>query len=510
MRFALFCLGDRAYGDQFCAAGRKLGARLLQLGAQPLCPVGYGDDGTPNGGVFCDLDAWLQESLLPVFPHREVALKNQPVVSHRVLIGGANVRDEERWFDDFWNSQAPQTAYHPFWKGKVVGNERLTDTLWEQNTRHLTIRVENANHQFLYQAGDICTIMPCNLNESVDALLQVLPQSIRDAADCVMEITCLSAGAVPWPKQCTVRGWLTYCADIQALPEREDLRELSLCCRDTEQGDKLLSLSETSSSALYADYILREKRSWRDVLYDFDSIDLSVERLVCLLPPLRPRHFSIASASSTDTIELCVAVVEGTTPLGRSYRGVCSSYLASCTAGAELCLWLKPGSFRLPLTVLPTTNQYQTPILCIGAGTGIAPLRSLLLERENRRPQGTAGECDARLFFGCRKQAMDFYYQKEWESLKERKRLQLWTAFSQDQWHKIYVQQIMGEHKTIIVDHILKQGGAIYVAGGAKMARSVKEELVEILSDALADSKQVHLFLKKLQKQGKYAVEAWS
>ena len=59
--FALFALGDRAYGpDAYCAAGRKLAARLVQLGARPVCHVGYGDDGSLNGGVFADLDVWLE------------------------------------------------------------------------------------------------------------------------------------------------------------------------------------------------------------------------------------------------------------------------------------------------------------------------------------------------------------------------------------------------------------------------------------------------------------------
>jgi sulfite reductase alpha subunit-like flavoprotein len=260
-----------------------------------------------------------------------------------------------------------------FGKEKVVGNERITDPLWEQNTRHLVIRVENVNHRVLYQAGDICSIMPCNSKESVDALLQVLQQSIRDAADYVMDIACLSPGAVSWPKHCTLRGWLAYCADIQALPEREDLRELSLYCGDTEQSEKLLSLSETSSSALNADYILRrsDRGEMFSMISTLSTCRWNVSFIYC-------HHFALVTFPLQvlpQQIQLsCVLrLLEGTTPLGRSYRGVCSSYLASCTTGTEL-VWLKPGSFRLPLTVLPTTNQYQTPILCIGAGTRIALL----------------------------------------------------------------------------------------------------------------------------------------
>ena len=69
VRFCLFALGDRAYSpNAFCAAGRKLASRLVQLGGTPACQIGYGDDGTPKVGVCADLDGWREKSLLTVFP----------------------------------------------------------------------------------------------------------------------------------------------------------------------------------------------------------------------------------------------------------------------------------------------------------------------------------------------------------------------------------------------------------------------------------------------------------
>jgi sulfite reductase alpha subunit-like flavoprotein len=247
-------------------------------------------------------------------------------------------------------------------------------------------------------------------------------------------------------------------------------------------------------------------------LYDFDSVVLSIESLIQLLPPIRPRHFSIASASSCNTIELCVAVVEGVTPLGRSYRGLCSTYLASCQEQEELRLWIKPGSFQLPLEICPITKQYSIPILCIGAGTGIAPLRSLLKERIQNLVATSADVCDSRLLFGCRKREMDFYYRSEWDELVQTIGLQLWTAFSQeeDAGKKVYVQHRMAEEQETIIHHILVLRGAVFVAGGAKMARSVQQELLEILTKATGSTSQSQLILKTMQRRGTYAVEAWS
>lgn len=568
-KFALFCLGDRAYGPQFCVAGRKFATRLVQLGATPSAAVGYGDDGTPNGGVFADLDLWIDNTLLPILPKRSEAIDSTTNVTPIYMVRVVHPADDvERHFSSamsnyeiyedeyqtFFAKSRPLQAYRytanallqnegraPM-TGNVESNDRITAESWEQNTRHICINIKGLREKSMedsslpYQAGDVATVFPSNLPDNVNKLLSVLPDSIQSIVDSDIVIeTAPSDDALLWPRQCTLRGLLTYCADIQALPEREDLRVLAPHCdlnhpMGQDQRDKLLSLSDTSGAALYADYILREKRCWADVLYDFDSIQLSVDSLLTMLPAMRPRHFSIASAPSAKVhglkddefrVELCVAVVEGTTPLGRSYHGLCSNYLAGLNPKASIRLWIQPGSFgKLPLQV-NEKGRYETPILCIGSGTGIAPLRSLLLEREAvfqmictnpAEPNGNDNKCDNILVFGCRKKSVDYYYSDDWETLVKEKRLEVLTAFSRDQWHKIYVQQVIrdADHGKLIEKHILERQGAIYVAGGAKMARAVKDEILECLTKAVGDEKQAALLLKRMHLQGRYSVEAWS
>ena len=624
VRFACFCLGDRAYGPQFCAAGRKLGARLVQLGSKAVCSVGYGDDGTPNGGVFVDLDEWLEQSLLPVLGRKtesDTVQRESDVLPYPPVEGMYTVRSipvgidgvdtdaskvslqrDSDAFLEFYGTSCPMTAYPSRqgdnksntngsndhdgdgsggigpsaarWpmKGIVESNDRLTAVDWEQDTRHVRIQLPSnviatvnstATHNSsssntttkssVYAAGDIATVVPFNPPEAVEKLLSVLSDHIRATADEWIEMNRQSSDrwstTTAWPQKCTLRGLFTYCADIQSLPEREDLRALARYCsvntstdKDTdahsepssssfkEQQEKLISLSEASGSALYADYILREKRCWADVLYDFDAIRIpSVAALLELLPPIRPRHFSIASPSSCDSLELCVAVVQGTTPLGRSYRGLCSSYLASLQRNDPIYMWIRPGSFgRLPLGWDEQRRSFQSPVLCVGAGTGVAPLRSILLEREQQRRQHSPSpdlpattttttmdsglpEPDGLLVFGCRKETADFYYHQEWKDLQATGALSLHTAFSRDQWHKIYVQQVLQQNSDQVIAHVLHKRGAVYVAGGAKMGRAVKDELVEILGKVVEGGEgTAQKLLKRMQLQGKFSIEAWS
>jgi sulfite reductase alpha subunit-like flavoprotein len=665
VRFAIFSLGDRAYGPQkFCAAGRKLTVRLRQLGATLLVDPGYGDDGTSNGGVFCDLDHWLEATLFPQLGAYAAVTESTSTTTtaaamtmtietivappYRVTVSSNSSSsfsnsndddDEEEWqqdeyaesYGEFFQKLCPLTAYHYYdchngsrmhpqnmhessnspaagavcipLLGRVVENRRLTAADWEQNTRHICLEIAAPTKQqgveserqsssssspllpssvrrelsswslesLPYRAGDVASILPSNASQEVQAFLNVLPVALREIADCDLIVqfdpSCsddanrfAGVGYDHWPTKCTLRGWLMHCADIHALPEREDLRALALYCSNDsphgrDQREKLVSLSETKSSALYVDYILREKRSWVDVLHDFNSLRdngslLTIESLLGLLSPIRPRDFSIASSPTKDWVarqtatssakrgefgvELCVAVVEGSTRLGRSFHGLCSYYLGQLPVSSEdkksvVRLWIRAGSFHaLPLdcTIDPHTGngRLQDPILCIGAGTGVAPLRALIQEREAVLGLNAALsssyqmeedlEFDNALVFGCRMKDVDFYYEEEFRVLANHARMTLLVAFSREQSHKIYVQQVIGSAdfgSKKLACHILQKNGAIYVAGGPNMARAVKETIVELLGIEMnGDKKEAQQLLSKLQRRGRYSVEAWN
>lgn len=593
-QFALFCLGDRAYGPQFCAGGRKLAVRLMQLGMGRFCEVGYGDDNTPNGGVFRDLDDWMEQHLLSNLTSKSeedssddddvIEMAESPFV---VTVGDEPAKSvtKDAWrddlyeaaFRDYFTQSCPVTAYHydshtsrlaeapvktktaPL-LGTVVDNRRITAFDWEQDTRHIEIRLEsslqsngngNANTEVLpYCAGDIATILPFNSDEEVERFLAVLPESIQQVADHPLHIQIDESkwnnSFARWPSSCTLRNWLKYCADIHSLPEREDLRALApYCSLETEEGPNqramLKSLSETSEAALFADYILREKRSWPEVLYDFASLrapgsKLTLEALLHLLPAIRPRDFSIASAPSRAlldgdstakdcfSLELCVAVVQGTTRLGRKYHGLCSEFLSRMVPTENfsplLQVWIRPGSFgKLPRELEDST--FSIPVLCVGAGTGVAPMRALILERDAIRSIAaskngtplTPDENDNILIFGCRKQKADYYYEDEWRTMERENRVRVLTAFSRDQVQRIYVQKVIkdADEGKLIVKHLLEKNGALYIAGGPKMARAVKEEVVEVLGTSLSGGqKQATQLLNKLQRLGLFSIEAWS
>ena len=361
-------------------------------------------------------------------------------------------------------------------------------------------------------------------------------------------------------------------ASLSSAPDRDDLRILAeFCSHDTERCQKLRELSEPSGSDLYVDYIVRERRGWTELFHDFGPSTITLGHLLRLIPRMQPRHFSIASAPSESphTLELCVAVLTQTTPLGRTFQGLCSHYLANLPIHATLHLWIRPGSFGgLPLTTATRdvssdddSRQFLTPVLYVGAGTGIAPLRSMIREREFHRQnaidnaidnanaiamvesgadpdhpvrgdhrqedRNAKADCDSILCFGCRHAQRDFLYQNEWNQ-EFTDTLQLWTAFSRMAEDveggptvalpKTYVQHRLRTCEAQVSDHVLRNHGAIYVAGGAKMARAVVDELTQILARAMANPmtpttthvKTAKALLQQRKKQGLFAVEAWN
>lgn len=262
---------------------------------------------------------------------------------------------------------------------------------------------------------------------------------------------------------------------------------------------------------IYHGYCVKERRTHVEVILDFSSVFLTLEQLLAIVPPVQPRYFSIASADSSSpprhVLELCVAVVEYDTPFGRRKQGVCSTWLRSLAPGARVAMCIKPGTLRLP-------DDPATPVLLIGPGTGVAPMRSLLQHRAALRsahPTADWGPCW--LYFGCRHQGKDFLYQEDWARLQHAGHLtSVHTAFSRDQPEKIYVQARLIETRVAVYDALVTRRGHLYIAGSAKrMPQDVTDIVRDIFRAVGKHSEQdAKRMLAAMTREGRFVVEAWS
>ena len=222
-------------------------------------------------------------------------------------------------------------------------------------------------------------------------------------------------------------------------------------------------------------------------------LQLFVEGLL----PLMPRFYSIASSKKEvgAEIHLTVALTQFEREGERRF-GVCSRYLCHLAPLQVACVPIylqKTRDFTL------NEQTFQKPIIMIGPGTGIAPFRGFLQERLKTT------EAPNWLFFGERNHGSDFYYKDFLHQLVEKNKLQLSSAFSRDQEHKIYVQHKMLEHAKELWQW-LENGAYLYVCGDAsRMAKDVEATLLTIFQkEGAMDLLGAKEHLKHLRKEKRY------
>jgi sulfite reductase (NADPH) flavoprotein alpha-component len=236
-------------------------------------------------------------------------------------------------------------------------------------------------------------------------------------------------------------------------------------------------------------------RDFLDILEEFPSI-ISANELAGLLRKLPPRVYSISSSQwyNEDEIHLTVGVVRYNRG-NRDRLGACSTHLSdNRKIGEKVEIYIDHNEgFRLP-------NDSSTPIIMIGPGTGVAPFRSFLQEREQSEAPGKSW-----LFFGDRNFTTDFLYQTDFQKFKKKGILtKLDVAFSRDQNEKVYVQHKMMTKSREFYEWI-NQGAHIYVCGDKnRMARDVRESLLTIIErEGGITRERAEDTLKDLRKSGR-------
>ena len=201
---------------------------------------------------------------------------------------------------------------------------------------------------------------------------------------------------------------------------------------------------------------------------------LDAQTLLGLFRAQTPRLYSIASAQDEvgEEVHLTVGVVRFDHH-GNTYTGAASGYIgARLEEGGEVRVFIEPNPhFRLP-------ENGDTPVIMIGAGTGIAPFRAFM---QQRSANGDGGK--NWLFFGNQRLADDFLYQLEWVDFRKDGLLtRADLAWSRQGEHKVYVQHKIAEHAAEVWSW-LQQGAHVYVCGDAtRMARDVEEALLEVIA----------------------------
>lgn len=195
--------------------------------------------------------------------------------------------------------------------------------------------------------------------------------------------------------------------DLNAVPRPRTFQLLAINCTDELEREKLLELSSPEGQEDLFTYANRPRRNILEVLCDFHKATskLTIQMLFEIFQFIKTRSFSIASCPEHGKLELLVAIVEYKTMLAKPRKGLCSNWLKRLQCGDEIRAVIKKGTFKIP-----NSDDLLTPIVMVGPGTGLAPFRSLLLQKfHHHKNQPNAPQYPYTLFFGCRGEQVDFH-----------------------------------------------------------------------------------------------------
>ena len=456
LRYSVFCLGDTHY-EHFCKFGVDLDERLQVLGATRFISRAESDV-----DVEAPFEKWKND-LKPHLSHKHdesnVAIQADhvfpPAKAELAPVTAGSVDPRTSTVTSY--ASVSNAALHepehihtrdnPF-HASLRERRPLTADISSKLTMHLSFALEDS--ALHYQAGDACGVVAQNDPTLVDEILSLLPFQ----GEAVV--------TVPKHGQTTIREALLYHTQPTRL-SRKIVQHFA-----EKSGSKVLTALLPAAQATHLEEFMFD-RGLIDLLGEYPGTITDPAELVTMLPRLAPRLYSISSSPAAHGREVhCTVAVVRYRSHNRERGGIASTMLADrVDLGARLPIYIQPNKrFRLP-------KDANTPMIMIGPGTGIAPFRAFLHERQALGQKGRNW-----LFFGERSAKTDFLYCQELKDMCDSGHLtRLDTAFSRDQAHKVYVQDRMLEHGAELWQWI-EQGGQLFVCGDAsRMAKDVDAAL---------------------------------
>lgn len=450
VNYAVLALGDKGY-KLFCQTGIEIDQALQKAGAQALVPL-----------VKCDVDydadaaQWTQDVLAALSKLQPQA----PVVT--ALPATAQGGEE-------------YSKKNPF-KATVLDKVRITGRDSDKEVYHLEFGLEGSG--ITYEPGDALGVIAQNPPQLVKEIIKSL--GVIDT-----EVVETRIGKLPFKEALEHHYEITLLTRdlIQKYAEKTKDKKVKAIAESDEKLDQYL----------YGHDVL-------DLLHEFPA-RLTATEFLELLRPLPPRLYSISSSQKAveDEVHITVSRVRYENK-GRQRYGACSTFLADrLEVDDQVLIYIdKNPNFRLA--------ENGKPIIMVGAGTGIAPYRAFLQERESGNQKGKSW-----LFFGERRFSSDFLYQLEWQKYLQKGYLEkIDLAFSRDQKEKVYVQHKLKEQQEELF-RWLEDGASFYLCGDMKyMAKDVQITLLDIIkTQGGMTDKKARAYFKKLKKEKRFMADVY-
>lgn len=456
LQYSVLSLGDSSY-EFYCQTGKDFDDRLKALGATAIAPR-----------VDCDVDyeddaqAWVT-SIIDTLKDDLTKSGDAGIAPVAGLSGATEVESQ-------YTKQNPYAA-------ELLVSQKITGRDSAKDVRHVEIDLGESG--LTYQVGDALGVWFENSTSLVEELITALKLSADEKVSIKdLSLTLGEALTAQLEITQTAPAFIEFWAGVS--------------------GDKkLAALAEDKNAA-------REYSAEHQIvdIVKAAPADVTAQAFVDALRKITPRLYSIASSQTEveEEVHLTVGLVsyehEGATRFGGA-----SGFLTNdAEEGATVKVFVEHNdNFRLPA-------DGNTPVIMVGPGTGVAPFRAFMQERE-------ASEADGEnwMFFGDQTFTQDFLYQVEWQGyLKSGLLTKMDVAFSRDQAEKIYVQDRIKENAKEVFEW-LERGAHLYICGDAnRMAKDVHNTLVDVIStQGGLTAEQAEDYLKSLRSNKRYQKDVY-
>ncbi|KAL4745057.1 hypothetical protein BDW72DRAFT_211789 [Aspergillus terricola var. indicus] len=460
LQYAVFGCGHRDWTSTFQKVPTLVDDTMAEHGGSRIAPRGSAD--TAEDDPFAELESWMESSLWPgldsafdLVQQPSDAAENSTQVTVR-----------------------PPCALRAGYDAGVVREVRTLTSQEAATKIHVELTLPDTIN---YQPGDHLAVLPLNSSQRVQRVLSLF----QVGPDSILHITSGSATSLPTDIPISAHDLLSGYVELNQVATPASLKNLAAEAIDERTAQHLVDLATDK----YVSEVREKQLTLLDILEVWPIPSIQLEHYIQLLPPLRPRHYTISSSprSSPGQASLTVSIVEKEKHGTLGYRtGVASNYLRNCAPRSIVRVSLRPSNpnFRLP------SESASHPIIMIAAGSGIAPFRAFIQELSLRRKKGATLPA-ALLFFGCRGPQLDDLYRSEFDDYEAQGTVTVFRAFSRmkDQSYGCrYVQDLLCKERDR-VRLLWEQGAKFFVCGSLRINEAVKKTVLQIVS--LASTEQL-------------------
>ncbi|KAI1424799.1 bifunctional P-450:NADPH-P450 reductase [Xylaria sp. FL1777] len=452
--YAVFGVGHHDWVQTFHRIPKLVDAKLEENGAARIADLGLSDTGSTD--TFTDFETWEDNILWPAL-HRKYGTRDAK--GDALQSAGLSVEI---------TSPRTSTLRQDVMEGLVVSTHKLTAE-GEPVKKHIEIALPSGQ---TYRSGDYLAVLPINPKGIVQRVMRRF-QLPWDA-----HITIGGAANTPLPTSTSMPAQSVFSAYVELAQPATKRNILSLAETAKDDADK-----DALKKYANQDYpeVLDKRISVLDLLEKFPAIELPLGLFLAMLPPMRVRQYSISSSPLWNPahVTLTFSVLEAPSKSGNgTHVGVASSYLDSLEPGDKLHVAVRKShaAFHLP------QNPENTPVICIGAGTGISPFRGFIQERAEMIAAGRK-LAPAILLVGCRAPGRDDLYADElveWEKAGAVTVKRAYSRATDKSNGAKYVQDLIPAYEDEIVP-LWEQNAKLYICGSRAIGEGVKAGVVKMV-----------------------------